>query len=237
VSWVKALGQAMKDINVKVMLGTLSNAGDNSRTDLDISSAVLADATAKSFISVVGVQWGVLDKVNSGTSFSGLPVWATEHKCGNYPWNPSGYPSYNNSQAPNDQAYGVESWGYIRDAINKGKVTSYSAWNMVLDKAGLGNDTSRDWKQDALLVADGGKVNPTPAYYVFRHFSQFVQPGAKVVSATGGDTVAFKNADGSIVAVMYNSGAANSSYTVSIGGKKLQFAMPASGWATVKYKP
>jgi hypothetical protein len=24
---------------------------------------------------------------------------------------------------------------------------------------------------------------------------------------------------------------------VSIGGKKLQFAMPGAGWATVKYKP
>ena len=36
---------------------------------------------------------------------------------------------------------------------------------------------------------------------------------------------------------MYNSGAANSSYVVAIGGKKLQFAMPASGWATVKYTP
>jgi hypothetical protein len=24
---------------------------------------------------------------------------------------------------------------------------------------------------------------------------------------------------------------------VAIGGKKLQFAMPASGWATVKYRP
>jgi glucosylceramidase len=49
--------------------------------------------------------------------------------------------------------------------------------------------------------------------------------------------VAFKNPDGSLVAVMYNSGAANSNYVVSIGGKKLQFAMPGSGWATVKYGP
>jgi len=237
-TWVgKYLGPAMKAINVQVMLGTLSNAGDNSRTDLDIATAVLADSTAKAAVSMAGAQWGVLDKVVGGTTFGGLPIWATEHRCGNYPWNPSGQPAYNSTQAPNDQAYGVESWGYIRDAITKGKVVSYSAWNMVLDKSGLGIDTTRDWKQDALLVADGGKVNPTPAYYVFRHMSQYVTPGASVVGTTGGDAIGFKNPDGSIVAVLFNSGAANPSYVVAIGGKKVQFAMPANGWATVKVKP
>jgi glucosylceramidase len=108
---------------------------------------------------------------------------------------------------------------------------------MVLDKGGLGIDNTRKWPQNALLVADSGQVTATPAYYVFRHVSQYVDPGAKVVGTSSNDSVAFKNADGSIVAAMYNSGSANSSYIVSIGGKKLQFSMPASGWATVKYKP
>jgi len=227
------LGPAMKTLNVKVMLGSLSNDA----TDFDIAAGALANATAKSFLSVIGAQWNTLDATKLNALSSGLPYWASEHKCGNYPWNPSGYPAYNSAQAPNDQAYGVESWGYIRDAINKVKVTSYNAWNMVLDKSGLGIDTTRDWKQDALLVADGGQVKPTPAYYVFRHMSQYVMPGAYVVGTSGGDAVAFKNPDGSIVATMFNSGAANANYVVAIGGKKVQFAMPANGWATVKVKP
>jgi len=224
------LGPAMKTLNVKIMLGSLSNDA----TDFDIAAAAVANATAKGFLSVVGAQWNTLDATKLNALNSGLPVWASEHKCGNYPWNPSGYPAYNSTQAPNDQAYGVESWGYIRDAIKTVKVTSYNAWNMVLDKSGLGNDTTRDWKQDALLVADGSTVTATPAYYVFRHISQYVTPGATVVGTTGGDAVAFKNPDGSLVAVMFNSGAANASYVVAIGGKKLQFAMPANGWATLK---
>ena len=129
--------------------------------------------------------------------------------------------------------------GEETNPINKGKVTAYNAWNMVLETVGAGNDTCRTWNQDALLAVDTGSkaLKVTPAYCVFRHFSRFVDVGAKVVGTTGGDAVAFKNPDGTLVAVMYNSGSANSAYTVSIGGQKVQFSMPAAGWATVKVKP
>jgi len=228
----KHLGPAMMPLGVKVMLGTLSNA----ETDFNVASAALADSTAKSFLSMIGAQWNTLDAAKLSALNSTLPIWATEHKAGNYPWNPEGYPKYV-EPAPNDQAYGVESWGYIRDAITKIKVTSYNAWNMVLDKGGYGIDTTRSWAQDTLLMVDGGKINKTPVYYVFRHLSQYVTPGAMVVGTSGGDAVAFKNPDGSLIAVMFNSGAANANYVVAFGAKKFQFAMPSNGWATVKYKP
>jgi glucosylceramidase len=157
-----------------------------------------------------------------------MSIWLSETQCGGT--------IGSTAPAPNDQAYGVSTWGYIRDAIKNG-LTAYNAWNMVLDPGGLGIDDTRKWPQNALLVANSGSITQTPAYYVFRHFSQFADPGAKVVATSGGDAVGFKNPDGSLVAVMYNSGSANSSYVVSIGGKKLQFAMPGAGWATVKYKP
>jgi glucosylceramidase len=237
----KYLGPAMQPLNVKIMLGSLSNDA----TDFSIAQSAASDPTAKPFLAVIGAQWNTLDKAKLDGLNSGLPVWASEHKCGNYPWNPStgcgdasdSCPAYNSSKAPNDQAYGVESWKYIRNAIKTVKVTSYNAWNMVLDASGLGIDTTRDWKQDALLVASGSSVTPTPAYYVFRHLSQYVVPGANVVGTTGGDAVAFKNPDGSIVAVVYNSGAANSSFVVAIGSKKYQFSMPSNGWATLKITP
>ena len=55
------------------------------------------------------------------------------------------------------------------------------------------------------------------------------------MSTTGGDALAFKNPDGTIVAVIYNSGGAKNAI-VQIAGKKLQFAMPSNGWATVNWK-
>jgi glucosylceramidase len=220
------LGPAVESagLTTKIMLGSF-NGGDS---DPAIISSVMGDANAPRYIKVLGFQWGMLGKVASAKSYH-LPIWQSEHKCGNYPW----AKQFDASTAPNDQAYAVESWGLIRDWIKAG-VTAYSAWNMVLDTVGVGIDTTRVWPQNALLTVDtqAKTLIITPTYYVFRHFSQFVATGAKLAASSGGDAVAFKNPDGSIVAVMYNSGSAKT-MTVATAGKKLQFAMPGNGWATV----
>lgn len=226
------LGPALANANptAEIMLGTMSNNGANA--DVAVANAALADATAKGYFKVIGVQWGMSDanQVNNLKSKAGnMPIWLSEHKCG-------GQPGANVAAAPNDINYAKESWGYIRDAMKNG-LTGYNSWNMVLDKGGKGIDNTRVWAQNALLVADAGQLIKTPAYYVFRHFSQFVAPGAKRVDASGGDAIAFENPDGSLVVVMYNSGAANNNYVVAIADKKLQFAMPGAGWATIRYTP
>ena len=209
------------------MDGTLSNPSG----DAAIGQMVLQDSTAKGYVQAIGVQWGMSD-ANQVTTLKGLAggisIWLSETKCGGT--------IGSTAPAPNDFSYGHDTWGYITGAIKNG-LTAYNAWNMVLDRVGKGIDTTRDWAQNALLVANAGTLTATPTYYVFRHLSQYVAPGATVVGTTGGDAVAFKNPDGSLVAVMFNSGAANSNYVVAIGGKKVQFAMPANGWATVKIKP
>ena len=75
-----------------------------------------------------------------------------------------------------------------------------------------------------------------PAYYAFRHFSQYVDPGAKRVALAGNtlDGVAFKNPDGTMVAVLYNAGTAAKTTTLGIGSARLQVSVPASGFATIK---
>ncbi len=138
-------------LSTKIMLGTNSNG--NAGADPSVVTTVMGDATAKGLVKVIGLQWGMLDNyVANPGSFDqyNLPIWATEHKCGNYPFQAT--PKYV-EPAPNDQAYGVESWGYIRNAIKAG-VTAYNAWNMVLDVLGKGNDTVRQWSQDALLIVN-----------------------------------------------------------------------------------
>ena len=63
------------------MLGTFNGGG----ADTTIVSSVMGDATARSYIKVLGYQWGMQSNV-AGAKRYDLPVWQTEHQCGNYPW-------------------------------------------------------------------------------------------------------------------------------------------------------
>jgi glucosylceramidase len=230
------LGPALEaaDLGTSIMLGTMSNANQ----DGALLDAVLADPKARGYIEMIGVQWGMLDKM-PGAQGSGLPLWQTEHMGGNCPARfalsrcLSVTPQSSQTPAPNDQAYAVESWENIHDWIKEG-VSSYSAWNLVLDTLGLGINTQGGWNQNALLIVDTSieKLTITPVYYVFRHISRYVEAGAKVVETVGESSLAFKNPDGSLVTVMFNPGEAKTTI-VSVGGKMLSFEMPANGWATI----
>lgn len=76
---------------------------------------------------------------------------------------------------------------------------------MILNETGK---SSWGWWQNVLISVDQntGKVTYNGEYYVFKHFSHFVRPGAKRIMATGpwGNKIAFVNGDGSIVLVLGN---------------------------------
>jgi glucosylceramidase len=222
---------ASQNPTTQVYLGTMSN--DDAGEDGTIITTVTGDSAAMKYVKGFGLQWNMLPVVSSLTS-KNLPIIQSEHKCGNYPWNPAGLPAFNPNMAPNDYPYAVESWGYITSWIQAG-VNVYSAWNMVLDTIGKNLNVAQPWPQNALLTVNTSSktLTPTPAYYVFRHVSQYVDPGAKVVGTTGGDALAFKNPDGTLVAIVHNTATAAKTMIVAIGGKKLQFSVPANGFATV----
>jgi glucosylceramidase len=214
--------------NVEVWAGTMSNGSVGS----SIISSVMGNSTARGYIKGISLQWEMGDSnyVSQYSQNYGVHIMQSEHKCGNYPWESN----YVASAAPNDWAYGVESWGFFKNWIEQG-VNSYMAWNMVLDNVGRSLDDVRPWAQNALLAINGSQLIITPTYYVFRHLAQFVEPGAVRVGTQGGDALAFRNPDGSIVLVVYNSGG-ETQMTVSIGGQNLQFTAPGQGWATVNWQ-
>jgi len=218
-------------VTAQIFLGSLSEDDRQGRAQA-IIDAVAGDAAGMSYIKGFGFEWDGLNLV-AAVKPKNLPIWQDNHNVGNLPWSTPPGATFNPTTAPNDHAYAVTSWSFIRDWIQAG-VDAYFTSNMILDSVGVGIG-ARAWPQNALLVVDPAtkKLIITPAFYVFRHLSPFVDPGAHVVGTRGGDALAFKNPDGTIVAVLYNSGAAKKT-VVAIGGKQLQFDMPGSGWATLK---
>jgi glucosylceramidase len=227
---------AQRNLSTEIWCGTMSKDPD----DTNIAKAVAADPAALQYVKGFGVQWNLQAAV--ATLAQKGPVMQTEHRCGNYPftspyWDQSRYSA---SMPQNDHLYGEESWQLIRDWIVSG-VNSYSAWNMVLDTIGKSLD---GWPQNALLVVDRSakKLIVTPAYYVFRHFSAYIAPGATRIGVTGSnDALAFKNPDGAIIVEVYNKGSAAKTMTVGIGSALsqtlYQFSVPAHGWDTLRVPP
>jgi glucosylceramidase len=234
VTFIKTyLGPKFTERNVpaQIWCGTMSNP-----TDSNIAKACMNDAAAMKYIVGFGLQWN-LEPIVPTLAQKGR-VWQTEHRCGNYNfeakyWDQSRYSS---SKPQNDHLYGEESWQLIRDWVVAG-VNSYCAWNMVLDTYGksLGN-----WPQNALLVVDRSakKLIITPAYYVFRHFSQYIDSGATRLGTTGDtNALAFMNPDGSIITQVYNKNDVSKKMTIMMTGSLYQFDVPAHGWATFRAKP
>jgi glucosylceramidase len=216
-------------LDTKVWFGTLSN----DRTFPSYMQGVTPD-----LVEGVALQWETIVRVEEMKN-QGFIVMQSEHRCGNYPWGSTeGYVTHQTNQsptdtAPNDFAYGQETWDLMVDWISRG-VNIYSAWNMILDTHGTNLDNVRVWNQNALLIVDrdAGELIATPAYYVFRHLAQYVEPEAVRV-AIDGNALAFKNPNGSVVAIMRTSSAG--AQTVSIDGTLLQFEASGNGWVTVNW--
>jgi glucosylceramidase len=223
---------AQRNLSTEIWCGTMSKDPD----DTSIAQATANDAAAMKYVKGFGVQWNLQSAV-AGLAAKG-PVMQTEHRCGNYNfdspyWDKSRYDA---KKPQNDHLYGEESWQLIRDWIVSG-VNSYSAWNMVLDTVGMSLDS---WPQNALLVVDRSAktLTVTAAYYAFRHYSQYIAPGATRIAISGSkDALAFKNPDGSIITEIYNGTGSPKTTTIAVGGALYQFEVPSHGWATFRVSP
>jgi hypothetical protein len=134
------------------MLGTMSNGDNGAQSkDLMVVQNAMGDATAKrsSRPSAAVGHAGSLQGHAVDVRHVQHPGLGDEHKCGNYPWLTG-----TRSRHQTIQAYAVESWGYIRDAIQGGAspLTTRGTWCST--PQAKGNDTVRQWAQDALLIVN-----------------------------------------------------------------------------------
>ncbi len=116
-----------------------------------------------------------------------------------------------------------ERYGYsmIND-FNNG-TAAWTDWNILLDETGGPNHVGNFCFAPIHADTRTGKLIYTNAYYYLGHFSKYIQPGARRISASGSraalQTTAFKNPDGSIAVVVMNTTDQKLTYNLWMDGK------------------
>jgi glucosylceramidase len=125
----------------------------------------------------------------------------------------------------------------ILGCLNHG-VDGWIDWNMVLDKQG-GPNWFKNWCI-APVIADTAKdeVYFTPLYFVMKHFSKFIRPGARRIDwkkSTNDEvmTTALENPDKSIVAVLFNPSIKDKQVVLRINNKKQNILLTSESLQTI----
>jgi glucosylceramidase len=194
---------------------------------------VLKDPGAAAVISGVALQWGGLAHVATlRSAYPDLTIMQSETECGNQ----SRLPNYDPETPPNDFGYAAYTFRKMRDFIGRG-ASSYMVWNMVLDEHGKNIDSLKQWPQNSPIVVDRStqQVTYTPMFWVTKHFSALIEPGARVVEISGAhpDRIAFQNPDGSVVVELMNDGESTLPLHVRSGGRRYAVELAPKSFASL----
>jgi glucosylceramidase len=124
-------------------------------------------------------------------------------------------------------------------------------WNIALTKDG-GPNHANNWCGAGMMIDETAQtIYYTPIFYVMRHFSKYIRPGAVILASTvtlapgvslaGADgastdgllaTVA-KNVDGSVVIVVFNETGAPIDYAITYDNARVETSAPAQSLQTL----
>ncbi|KRG15720.1 glycosyl hydrolase [Virgibacillus soli] len=185
-------------LDTEIWLGTINapepweELTNKTTSDFDVyANIVLSDPDANQYITGVGYQWaGKYAIQRTRASYPDKKYMQTENECGD----------------------GTNTWDYAKYVFNlyqhyfTNGVNSYIYWNMALPPKGR---STWGWEQNSLITVDPAtkaRIN-NPEYFVMKHFSHYIIPGAVRLGLTGpwtGNALAFKNPDNSIVLIIAN---------------------------------
>ena len=94
------------------------------------------------------------------------------------------------------------------------------------------------WTQNSLVTVDPETrtFEYTNDYYLLKHLSHYVMPGAVMLSISGefDDMLAFRNPDGDIIAVIRNNSDIDSSKVIKIGSASICIKLKPESFSTIK---
>ena len=217
--FIPHLGEEMARRDVEVFFGTLE------RPDPHLLQVALDDPRGRAFVKGVGVQWagkGALEAIHR--EHPGLRVYGSEQECGD---------------GHNDWRYCRYTWSLMKRYLRNG-ASGYEYWNIALLQGGV---SRWGWAQNSLVTVDPvtGAARFNPEYWLLKHLSHFVRPGAvrlEAVSWTGyDDALAFENPDRSTVVVVQNPLADPMPLSIGLPGGRVVATLPADSFSTFAVAP
>lgn len=118
-------------------------------------------------------------------------------------------------------------------------------WNMALDQANGPHSGGCDTCRGVVTIDHSSvpaRVTPTVDFYALGHASKFVTPGAHRIESgasgqSGLEQVAFRNPDGSLVLLVFNTGSNATNFDVRWEGKYLTATVAAGALVTYRWAP
>ena len=210
----KYLGPEMNKIGVELMFGTME------RPNAALADTSLLDPDCKKYISGVGFQWAGKQSIGDiHRRYPHLKIYQTEQECGD---------------GRNDWRGCVYSWELMKHYLNNG-TSVYDYWNISLEEDGLSH---WGWRQNSLITVkkDNKTYKYTYEYYLMKHVSHYVLPDARFLPVSGAftDLMAFRNADGSYVLVIFNSSDKEIKPVIQVGDRTIAVELNPQSFNTIK---
>ncbi|MCS2890854.1 beta-glycosidase [Parabacteroides faecis] len=207
------LGPAMQEVGVDLMFGTME------RPNPVLVDTLLTDPLSRNYISGVGFQWAGKKAVGDiHKRYSNLKIYQTEQECGD---------------GRNDWDGCTYSWNLLKHYLNNG-TNVYEYWNISLEEGGL---SRWGWSQNSLVTVDKNtrKYKYTYEYYLMKHASHYVLPGARFLPVSGEftDMMAFRNPDGSYVLIIHNPETTGRKPVIKMGNRTIVVPVKPQSFNTV----
>jgi glucosylceramidase len=213
--FIKHLGPEMRRRGVAVFLGTLERGNEKL---VDVS---LQDPAVAPHVDGVGFQWAGKSAIAGvHRRHPDLRLYQTEQECGD---------------GKNDWRYCRYAWTLMKHYLRSG-AGAYLYWNISLKKGGV---SRWGWAQNSLVTVDteARTYAYTHEYYLMKHLSAFVRPGARYLETSSWsgyeNQIAFANPDGSTVVVIQNDMSEPLPVRIAVGDRMAVPVLPADSFNTL----
>jgi glucosylceramidase len=183
---------------------------------------ILNDPDAGKYVKGVGFQWAGKEAIPGiHKRYPDLTLYQSEQECGD---------------GKNDWKYCCYAWSLMKHYLDNG-ASAYLYWNISLDEGGF---SRWGWQQNSLVTVDPetNTFKFNHEYYLLKHVSHFVKPGAKRVKTSGSfnNLLAFVNPDNSVVCVLQNESPSVKKINMKINGKTIEPELAANSFNSIVLK-